>query len=66
VVADERHRERLVVGGLAALLLKVAVTVAAPVMPTVQEPLPEQSPPQPVKEKPEPEVAVSVTGVPAG
>jgi hypothetical protein len=48
------------------VFLKMAVTVAAPVMPTVQEPVPEQSPRQPVKEKPEPGLAVSVTGVPSG
>ena len=44
----------------------VAVTVVAAVIVTVQEPVPEQPPLQPVKVEPAAGVAVSVTAVPLG
>jgi hypothetical protein len=48
------------------MFLKVAVTDCAVVMLTAQGPVPVQAPPQPVKAKPAPGVAVSDTAVPLG
>jgi hypothetical protein len=51
---------------IATPVSKVAVTLCAWFMLTVQAPVPEQAPPQPLKVLPESAVAVSVTLVPLG
>jgi hypothetical protein len=48
------------------VFLNVAETVLSAVMLTVQDPVPVQAPPQPMKVKPEPGFGVSVTAVPVG